>query len=59
MGKSSRSSIAGSAAAAPSPWKAVSLKAKNSGVGMPAASRRCLASTLSIERMQASTPDPV
>ena len=51
--------MAVSASAAPSSRKAVSLKAKKSGVGMPASSIRCLASTLSIAREQASTPEPV
>ena len=34
----------------------ISLK---SGVGMPASRMWCLASTLSAQRMQADTPDPV
>jgi hypothetical protein len=59
IGKSRRSSIAPSASAAPSSRNAVSLNAKNSGVGIPASIIRCLASTLSIERTQASTPEPV
>ena len=59
IGNSSRSSMSGSASAAPSSRNAVSEKAKNSGVGMPAVVSRCLASTLSIAREQPSTPDPV
>ena len=39
--------------------KASSLNAKNSGVGTPASMSRCLASTLSMQRMHASTPGPV
>ena len=38
---------------------AVSLKAKKSGVGMPASRMSCLAMTLSAQRMQADTPEPV
>jgi hypothetical protein len=59
IGNSSRSSIAGSASAAPSSRNAVSLKAKKSGVGIPASWSRCLVSTLSFARTHASTPEPV
>jgi hypothetical protein len=59
IGKCSRSSIAGSASAAPSSRNAVWLKAKNSGVGTPASSSRCFVSTLSIAREHARMPDPV
>ena len=59
IGKARRSSIAGSAAPAPSSANAVSLKAKKSGVGMPASRITCLAITLSAQRMQADTPEPV
>ena len=58
-GKPSRASIGASVSAAPRLRKAVSLKATKSGVGMPASSIRCLARTLSVARMQASTPEPV
>ena len=51
--------MAGSACAAPSSRNAVSLKAKKSGVGMPASRIACLASTLSEARMQADTREPV
>ena len=58
-GNPSRSSIAGSASAAPNSLKATSLKAKNSGVGRFRPVSRCLVSTLSMHRMQARTPEPV
>ncbi len=51
--------MSGSASAAPSSRKASWLKAKAGGVGTPAAAKWALATTLSIERSQASTPEPV
>jgi hypothetical protein len=59
MGKASRSSIAPSASAAPSSRNAVSENGWKSGVGSPASSSACLATTLSEQRMQAETPEPV
>ena len=58
-GKPRRSSISSSVSAAPSSRKAVALKATQSGVGIPAARRACLAATLSMQSAQAATPGPV
>src|SRR3954452_17835046 len=57
--KPRRASISSRASAAPSSRNAVELNATQSGVGSPAARSRCLASTLSMHRMQEATPDPV
>ena len=59
IGKSSRCSIAGSVSAAPSSRNAIWVKAKKSGVGIPASTSMCLVSTLSIAREHAGTPEPV
>ena len=59
IGKARRSSIAPSASAAPSSLKAVSVNENQSGVATPASRSRCLAVTLSSDRMHAATPEPV
>ena len=58
-GKCSRSAIAGSACAAPSSLKAVSLNARKSGVGMSASAMSAFATTLSKQRTHAAGGEPV
>ncbi len=51
--------VAAIAAAAPSSLIDASRTKWKSGVGMPASRIRCLASTLSVQRMHAAGPEPV